>query len=129
MGNWWSVAEPHWLGLLGVLAAALAAFVGLRLLTGRLIRSRLDLDPDAAPPLPERAAKAVWVAVAFALPAAAAALILYVGLDELELLYWQMERFAQAILYAFLVFVGICGARARRVAAQSNALAALRSRR
>jgi len=105
--NWWSIASQHTRGLLGVLAAAFLAYVVLLGLMGRLVGSRLGATAAATPPLSERAAKAVWVAVAFALPAALAAIVLYVGLDELELLYWQTERFAQAILFAFLVFVVI----------------------
>ncbi len=108
VSNWWLVAARHWLAMLGVLAAALAGYVLLHVLIGHFIRANLDLAGAAEPALSERATKAVWVTAAFALPPIIAALILYVGLDELGLLYWQIERFAQTILYAFTVFVGIC---------------------
>ena len=105
--NWWSVAKHSWLAMLGVMAAALAAYAALRALTGRLIRAKLDHAAASAPPLNERAAKSVWVAAAFAVPPIVAMLILYVGLDELGLLYWQVERFAQAFLFTFVVFTAI----------------------
>ncbi len=107
VSNWWWVAEQHWLSLLGVLAAAFAAYVLLRTLAAHLLRARLDFAGASAPPLNERAATSVWVTVAFALPPSIAAIILYVGLDELGLLYWQIERFAQAILFAVSVFIAI----------------------
>ena len=105
--NWWSVAKHSWLAVLGVMAAALAAYAALRALTGRLVRARLDHDAASAPPLHRRAAKSVWVAAAFAVPPIVAMLILYVGLDELGLLYWQVRRFAQAFLFTLVVFTAI----------------------
>jgi len=105
--NWWSVASSNIPGAIAVLAAALIVYLFLRLLTGGLIRSRLNGAPTQTPPVHERAASAVWVTAAFALPAGLAAIVLYVGLDEMQLLYWQAERFAQALLSSFLVFVAI----------------------
>ena len=77
--NWWSVAKLNLYGLLAVLGAALLSFLGLKMLMGRLIRANLDTSGPSIPSLPERAATAAWVAPAFALPAAAALLVLYVG--------------------------------------------------
>jgi potassium-dependent mechanosensitive channel len=105
--NWWSVAKLNGLGLLGVIGAALLSFFGLRLLTRRLIHAHLDESGPSIPSLPERAATAAWVAPAFALPAAVALFVLYVGLDELGLLFWQVERFAQSALFPLYVMIGI----------------------
>ncbi len=107
LANWWSVAKLNLYGLLSVLGAALLSFLGLRMLMGRLIRANLDTSGPSIPSLPERAATAAWVAPAFALPAAAALLVLYVGLDETGLLYWQVEKFAQSALYPLYVAIGI----------------------
>ncbi len=107
LSNWWSVAKLNLYGLLAVLGAALLSFFGLRLLMGRLIRANLDTSGPSIPSLPERAATAAWVAPAFALPAAAALLVLYVGLDESGLLYWQVEKFAQSALYPLYVMIGV----------------------
>jgi potassium-dependent mechanosensitive channel len=105
--NWWSVAKLNIPGLLAVVGASLLSFFGLRLLTRRLIHARLDESGPSVPSLPERAATAAWVAPALALPAAVALLILYVGLDELGLLFWQVERFAQSALYPLYVAIGV----------------------
>ncbi len=105
--NWWSVAKLNLYGLLAVLGAALLSFFGLKLLMGRLIRANLDTSGPSIPSLPERAATAAWVAPAFALPAAAALFVLYVGLDESGLLYWQVEKFARSALYPLYVMIGI----------------------
>ena len=105
--NWWSVAKLNTFGLLAVLGAALLSFFGLKLLMRRLIRANLDTSGPSIPSLPERAATAAWVAPAFALPAAAALLVLYVGLDESGLLYWQVEKFADSALYPLFVMIGI----------------------
>ena len=105
--NWWSVAKLNTFGLLAVLGAALLSFFGLKLLMRRLIRSHLDTSGPSIPSLPERATTAAWVAPAFALPAAAALLVLYVGLDESGLLYWQVEKFADSALYPLFVMIGI----------------------
>jgi potassium efflux system protein len=107
VSNWWLVASQHWLAMLGVLAAAIAAFVLLRTTAARLIRSRLSHAGPQEPTLSNRAATAVWVAIAYALPPTIAALLLYVGLDELGLLYWKMERLAQTFLFSFTVLVAI----------------------
>lgn len=112
-GNWWRVASQDWLGLLGVLAAAIAAFFGLRLLARRLQASRLG-PVSTSLPLDQRATKSVLAMVAFALPYAVAAILIYVALDEMQLLYWQVERLAQVLLISFLAFV-IIAALARAV--------------
>jgi small-conductance mechanosensitive channel len=105
--NWWSVAKLNMFGLLAVLGAALLCFVGLKLLMRRLIRANLDASGPSIPSLPERAATAAWVAPAFALPAVATLLVLYVGFDESGLLYWQVEKFADSALYPLFVMIGI----------------------
>jgi potassium efflux system protein len=107
LSNWWSVATLNGIGLLSLLGAVLLSYFGLRLLTRRLIHAHLDESGPSIPTLPERAANAAWVAAALALPAAIALLVLYVGLDELGLLYWQVERFAESALFPLYVMIGI----------------------
>lgn len=106
VANWWSVASSRWLAMLGVLAAAFGLFVFLHALMRRLLAARLD-GRSRAPSLPERAGSAVWITGALALPAAACGLLIYAGLDELGLLYWQAESLAQALLSSFLIYVVI----------------------
>jgi small-conductance mechanosensitive channel len=107
VSNWWFVAQQHRLAMLGVLAAAIAAFVLLRAIAAQIIRTHLSRAGPQEPSLNDRAAASVWVAIAYALPATIAAVILYVGLDELGLLYWKIERLAQSFLFSFTVFVAI----------------------
>ena len=107
LSNWWSAATLNPLGLLGVLGTALLGFFGLRLLMRRLIRMRLDRAGASSPSLPERAFNAAWVAPAYALPATIALIVLYVGLDELGLFYWQVARFAQAAVFPLAVLIGV----------------------
>jgi potassium efflux system protein len=107
LANWWSTAKLNGLGLLCVVGAALIAFLGLHVITRRFMRVHLDASGPSTPSLPERAANAAWVAPALALPATVALVILYVGLDELGLLYWQVERFARAALFPLFVMIAI----------------------
>lgn len=107
LANWWSVARLNATGLATVVGGALLAFAGLYLLRRRLVRSRLDAGGASVPTLSERAAAAAWVAPAIALPAVAAIIVLYVGLDELGLLYWQVEKFAYAALFPLFVAIAI----------------------
>lgn len=105
--NWWSLAALSWMAVIGVLVATLVAYLVLRAIKERLLHAQLDGARAGPPTLPERAATAVWVMIALAIPAAAAAIVLYVGLDSINLLYWQVERFAQSALFSFLVFLTI----------------------
>lgn len=107
LSNWWSVAKLNPMGLLAVVGIALAAFVTLFAFRRRLIRSRLDDAGPSMPTLAQRAAAAAWVAPTLALPGAAALALLYVGLDELGLLYWQVEKFAHAALFPLFVMIAI----------------------
>ena len=107
LSNWWSAAMLNPLGLIWVLGAAVLGFFGLRFLMRRLIQVRLDRAGTSSPSLAERAFNAAWTAPAYALPAAVALIVLYVGLDELGLLYWQVARFAQAAIFPLAVLVGV----------------------
>ncbi|MEI9902354.1 MAG: DUF3772 domain-containing protein [Hyphomicrobium sp.] len=109
LSNWWSVAKLNLPGLFAVLGGALAAFVGLYAVRRRLIRSRLDGAGPPTPTLAQRAAAAAWVAPTLALPGLAAVVVLYIGLDELGLLYWQVERFAHAAVFPLVVMIAIMG--------------------
>jgi len=107
LSNWWSVAKLNAHGLALVVGASLLLFLALRFASRRFMRFWLDERGPTAPTLPQRAAAAAWVIPALALPGSVALLALYAGLDELGLLYWQVERFAQATLFPLLVMIGI----------------------
>ncbi|MBI1650398.1 DUF3772 domain-containing protein [Hyphomicrobium sulfonivorans] len=106
-GNWWEAAKLSALPLLGIIAAAGALFAGLYFLATHTIRRRLDRGGSSNPSLPERAAMASWVTLAYALPPMAALALLYAGLDELGLLYWQVARIAQATVLPIVIVIGV----------------------
>ncbi|MFA5897955.1 MAG: mechanosensitive ion channel domain-containing protein [Hyphomicrobium sp.] len=107
LSNWWSVAKHHQLGLLAIFGAALLSYFALRLLMRRLIHAKLDAGGASVPSTSQRAAAAAWTTPALALPAVVALVIIYIGFDELGLLYWQVEKFAQAALFPLFVMIGI----------------------
>jgi potassium efflux system protein len=105
--NWsyWAARKQSELSLL--VAAVLFLYVFLKLVVARRTRRR---TLRAEPPLPtffERAISVSWVAPLRALPAVAASLLLYGGLDTLELLYNPWGRAAFGILKGLLVFVTV----------------------
>jgi potassium efflux system protein len=105
--NWsyWAARKQGELSLL--VAAVLFLYVFLKLVVARRTRRR---TLRAEPPLPtffERAISVSWVAPLRALPTVAASLLLYGGLDTLELLYNPWGRAAFGILKGILVFVTV----------------------
>jgi small-conductance mechanosensitive channel len=54
-----------------------------------------------------RAGAAAWLAPTLALPGAAAAILLYGGLETLDLLTLTVGRFAEACLYGFLTYTAV----------------------
>lgn len=106
-GNWWEAAKLSALAVLGIIVSAAALFAGLYLLMRHAIRRRLDRGGSTTPSTPERAAMASWVVFAYALPPAAALTLLYIGLDEIGLLYWQVARIAQAAVVPVVIVIGV----------------------
>jgi potassium-dependent mechanosensitive channel len=111
IGSWvenWSYWAARKQGELSLLAAVvLFVYIFLKLVVARRTRRR---TLRAEPPLPtffERAISVSWVAPLRALPAAAASLLLYGGLDTLELLYNPWGRAAFGILKGLLVYVTV----------------------
>jgi small-conductance mechanosensitive channel len=100
--NHWARAKRGEIAAL--LAGALLLYLLLKLMVSRLT-DRRGLRADAEPPsFFARAVSVGWVTPLRALPAAAAALVLYAGLDTLDLLFGPWGRSAAAILKAVLVF-------------------------
>jgi small-conductance mechanosensitive channel len=107
LGNWWSVATLRPVTLLVIFAAAALAFFLLRSLIGRFSARWLAASPAAILPRHKRAANALRSTVAGAIPAATAVCMIFIGLNEAGLLFWQVERFAQAVFPALLLFIGV----------------------
>ena len=105
--NWWRAAERRLLPLTATLVFAALAFIVLRYLRRRLIRARLDAPRDKPPTFFARAIAAGWVAPMYALPLAAAATIVYLGLEHNDLLYLQTANIAETLLVALLLYAGV----------------------
>jgi small-conductance mechanosensitive channel len=103
--NHWASAKRG--EIVALLAGALLLYLVLKLAVARLA-DRRRLRAEAGPPsFFERAMSVGWVTPLRALPAAAAALVLYAGLDTLDLLFGPWGRSAAAILKAALVFAAV----------------------
>jgi small-conductance mechanosensitive channel len=79
----------------------------LRYAVARLTNRRRLRAETPAPSFFERAMSVAWVAPLRALPAIGAALLLYVGLDTLDLLFGPWGRTATAILKAVFVYSAV----------------------
>lgn len=103
--GWWETAAERKLELIGLVLATLLVYFGFRHLRRRVVRQKL-VAADELPSFFQRASAAGWFAPAVAIPAASAAIVLYVGLDSNGLLYLQSGQFAESVLIAFLIFIG-----------------------
>jgi small-conductance mechanosensitive channel len=92
--------------LIALVLAAIVGFFVLRVLVARYTGYR-HVAREVPPTFFERAFSVSWTAPLRALPVAAAALLLYVGLDALDLLYAPWGRVAAAVLKAILVFAAV----------------------
>ena len=110
--NAWVVDWSYWAArkkneLLFLAVSAFFLYVILKFAVGRgTNRRKLRAEPPH-PTFFERALSVAWVAPLRALPAVAASLLLYGGLDALELLYNPWGRAAAGILKGTLVFVAV----------------------
>jgi len=107
-GLWWQQASEKQNALALLVGSALLLFVVLKLVLARWTdRRKLRTEPPP-PTFFERAASASWVAPLRALPAFAAGIFLYIGLDALDLIEddpWG--RSAPAILRGLFIFAGV----------------------
>jgi small-conductance mechanosensitive channel len=99
----------YWVGrkgssLAGVVVGVLAAFVAIWLVVQRMIVRRRD-HSSGVPSFFDRIISAAKVAPARMLAPAAAAVLLYAGLDNLELLFSPWERVAETALQGVLIYI------------------------
>jgi potassium-dependent mechanosensitive channel len=105
--DWYLWASSKGSEVLALLAAALLVYAVLKYAVGTLARRRV-VAPDAPPPsFFERAISVAWVAPLRALPTIAAALVLYVGFDFLDLDYGPWGRTSAALFKAVLVYSAV----------------------
>ncbi len=105
--DWYQWASAKGGELLALLAVALLVYAIVKYAVGRLANRRALAADAAAPSFFERAMAVAWVAPLRALPPIAAALVLYVGLDMLDLLYGPWGRTAAAVLRAVFVYAAV----------------------
>ena len=103
-GDWlgWANIRSRQLSMLGLSVVAL--FAGLTLAVLRIITPRLA-RPAVSPGFFDRVTQAAWTAPVRALPGIAAAVLLYFGLDYLDLLYTHWALPGIATLQAILVYL------------------------
>lgn len=101
--DWMTWAGREAASLIILVLVVAAIYVVARLLTMRLTR-RPPREPP--PSFVERAVTAAWVAPARIAPGAAAAVLLYSGLDALDLLYQPWEGLANGLFKGLLIFIG-----------------------
>lgn len=101
--DWMTWADREAGSLIILVLVVAAIYVVARLLTMRLTR-RPPREPP--PSFVERAVTAAWVAPARIAPGAAAAVLLYSGLDALDLLYQPWEGLANGLFKGLLIFIG-----------------------
>ena len=105
--DWLQWAHPKDTWLVLVTGIGLILFVVLKRLMAR-VTNRHGLRTE--PPLPsffERAMSAAWVAPLRALPAIAASVLVYAGLDALDLLFAPWGRVAAAVVRATILMSGV----------------------
>ena len=105
--DWLHWAHTKQLQIWLLVGAALVLFIGLKIAVTRYTdRRQLRREP----PLPsffERAMSVAWVAPLRALPAVAAAVLLYAGLDGLELLFPPWGATAASVLKAVVLYSAV----------------------
>jgi potassium-dependent mechanosensitive channel len=104
--DWSYWANAKGLEVAGLLAATLLLYLILKYAVARFT-DRRKLRAEAAPSFFERARSVAWVAPLRALPAIGATLLLYVGLDSLDLLYAPWGRTAAAVVKGVFLYSAV----------------------
>ncbi|MGE0701033.1 MAG: DUF3772 domain-containing protein, partial [Hyphomicrobiaceae bacterium] len=104
-GDWldWAGRSVQWLMALG--AAVLLGYLVVWLVVRRFVSRRLGRPAEGSPSFLDRTLKAAWVAPVRMIAPAAAVLLLYYGLAELDLLFSPWIGLATATLGGLLVYV------------------------
>ena len=101
--DWWSWAYPHRVALVLLFTVAAFLFALLRRLIWRWTHQRETIT-GRQPAFFERAVAVSWIAPLRMLPSVATALLIYGGLDALDLLYTPWDRLGSAALKALLLY-------------------------
>jgi potassium efflux system protein len=105
--HWWDLARDKQTALGFLAAAALLLYAGLKVAIRRVTDRRTHKAEPPQPSFFERAASVCWVAPLRALPAFAGGLLLYGGLDALDLLQNPWGRSFPVLVKGVLVFAAV----------------------
>jgi small-conductance mechanosensitive channel len=110
--NAWTSDWSYWAGrkqqeLTFLLAGGLLLYIVLKFIVARWTNRRALKSEPPPPTFFERAISVAWTVPMRALPAVAASILVYGGLDALGLLYNPWGRAAAGILQGMLVFVAV----------------------
>jgi potassium-dependent mechanosensitive channel len=107
--RWWAGARHKLPELTILFLVCLAAYVGLTIAQRRLFARALDPVPDPLPNFFTRAGRATLVAALRALPVVASVSLLYLGLDNLGTLDYQVQPIAEVITQAVIIAAAVSG--------------------
>ncbi len=105
--DWWGWASPKSAELGGLLLVTVLLWLALRFIFHKLAANRRRRRSDGPPTFFERAAAVAWVAPVRAIAPIFSVLLLYGGLDAMDLLYFPGDRVASAALKAIVIFAAI----------------------
>jgi len=105
--DWWGWASPKSAELAGLILLTTLLWLALRFTFLRLAAHRRQRKWAGPPTFFERAAAVAWVAPVHAVAPIFSVLLLYGGLDAMDLLYFPGDRVASAALKATVIFAAI----------------------
>lgn len=106
INEWWRSALPKLNWLIPLVLFAAAIYVGLKIWVGRFVRRHSPVN-GAPAPFFQRTNRVAWVAPLRAVPAIVAAIILYQGLNLLQLLYFPSDMISMALVKATALFSAV----------------------
>ncbi len=104
--SWIEEAKPKSAAVLAIFLASIALYLGLRW-TFRSFTAVRRLQREKVPAFFERATAATWYAPMRAIAPIFAALLLFVGLDSLDILHYWADRVLWAAVKAVLIYSAI----------------------
>ena len=104
--NWWTTAQEQAPAIAILMIGAAGAWFLLRGFLTKLVQRRMGAATKPAPFF--RRVRSAGVAfLATSLPQAAAAFIVYAGLSAFDLLTYTVGRFADSVMWSFMIYLGI----------------------
>jgi potassium-dependent mechanosensitive channel len=106
-GTWWGIVRGHPVEALLVLGLTILTYLVLLLIARRSLAHLMPASTVRPPSFTKRAAAASVAAPLYALPAAAAVIVAYIGLGSADLIYSRVEAFVEQLLQGSLIYIVI----------------------